>query len=89
MPQDAVLTIPGRPDWPDSGSSFDGSNESHRAQMWTCRVALLFRCRFRRQGPGQHEPIPCNLAFVNRLGKFTVPEARKQPSLRLDPYSPC
>jgi len=28
--QDAVLTIPGRPEWPDSGSSFDGSNQSHQ-----------------------------------------------------------
>ena len=80
--QDAVLTIPGRPEWPDSGSSFDGSNESHRDQMWTCRVALLFRCTFKRPGP--HEPIPCVLALVNRLREFTVPEARKQLSLLLD-----
>ena len=77
--QDAVLTIPGRPEWPDSGSSFDGSNESHRDQMWKCRVALLFRCTFKRPGP--HEPIPCVLAIVNRLREF---EARKQLSLLLD-----
>ena len=31
--QDAVLTIPGRHEWPDSGSSFDGSYKSHRDQM--------------------------------------------------------
>ena len=75
--QDAVLTIPGRPEWPDSGSSFDGSNESHRDQMWICRVALFFRCTFQRPGQGQHPRIPCVLALVNRLRECTVPEARK------------
>ena len=64
--QDAVvLTIPGRPEWPDSGSSFDGSNQSHRDQMWTARVVLIFRCKF--QGAGQKSPITRVLALVNRL----------------------
>ena len=78
--QDAVITIPGRPEWPDSGSSFDGSNKSHRDQMWKGRVALFFTCTFQKPGPGQHEPIPCVLALVNRLRTFTAPQARKLPS---------
>jgi len=76
--QDAVLTIPGRPEWPDSGSSFDGSNQSHRDQMWTARVVLIFRCKF--QGPGQTSPITRVLALVNRLRRFTAPQARKLSS---------
>jgi len=75
--QDAVLAIPGRPEWPRSAESFDGTNESHREQMWVCRVALFFRCSFLK--PGSNAPIVCELALVNRLRKFTVPEARKHP----------
>jgi hypothetical protein len=75
--QDAVLAIPGRPEWPASAETFDGTNESHREQMWVCRVALFFRCSFLK--PGSNAPIVCELALVNRLRKFTLPEARKHP----------
>ena len=78
--QDAVLTIPGRPEWPDSGSSFDGSNQPHcsQTQMGTARAVLIFRCKF--QGPGQTSPITRVLALVNRLRPFTAPQARKLSS---------
>jgi hypothetical protein len=75
--QDAVVAIPGRPEWPRSAESFDGTDESHREQMWVCRVALFFRCSCLK--PGSNAPIECQLALVNRLCKFTVPEARKHP----------
>ena len=82
--QDAVVVIPGRPEWPDSGGSFDGSNKSHRDQMWIGRVALFFRCTFKKPGPPeQNAPIPCVLALVNRFRQFTAPQARKQPSEKL------
>lgn len=82
--QDAVLAIPGRPDWNRSASSFDGSNESHREQMWVARVVLFFKCTFRGQGP-QDEPIHCTLALVSRLREFTAPDARESPQ---SPHSP-
>ena len=63
-----------------NGSSFDGSKKSHREQMWKGRVALFFTCTFKKSGPGQHEPIPCVLALVNRFRQFTAPQARKLPS---------
>ena len=77
--QDAVLAIPGRPDWNRPASAFDGTNEAHREQMWIARVTLFFKCNFRRPGlPGPLNPlIPCTLALVSRLRDFTLPEARK------------
>ena len=78
LKQDAVLTIPGRPEWPHSPGSFDGKNEDHRKQMWIAKSVLFFRCNFRRPGPGQHPLISCFLALVHRLREFEVPEARKQ-----------
>jgi hypothetical protein len=77
--QDAVLAIPGRPDWNHSASTFDGSKESHREQMWVARVVLFFKCTFRGQGP-QDQPIHCTLALVSRLREFTAPDARESPS---------
>lgn len=79
LTQDAVLTIPGRPEWNRPAHAFDGADWSHREQMWIARVALFFRCNFRRPGDG-NPLIPCQLALVNRLRTFTVPEARKSPA---------
>jgi hypothetical protein len=81
--QDAVLAIPGRPEWPRPAGSFNGMDQSHRDQMWVrcATVCLFFRCNFRRPGEG-NELIPCTLALVNRLREFTVPEAGKS-------YSQC
>ena len=47
-------------------------------------MALLFRCTFRKPGPGKHPAIECVLALVNRLREFTLPQARKQTALCLD-----
>ena len=44
--QDSVLVIPRRPDWNRSASSYDGSDKSHRKQMWIARVVLFFKCNF-------------------------------------------
>jgi hypothetical protein len=76
-----VLAIPGRPEWRGSEDLFDASNDSHRKQMWICRVVLFFRCVFRRQGPpgSSAQSIPCTLALVNRLREFTVHEASESP----------
>ena len=76
--QDAVLLIPGRPEWDRVASAFDGADQSYREQMWIARVALFFRCNFRRREQGS-PLIPCTLALVNRLREFTVPEARESP----------
>ena len=72
--QDAVLAIPGRPEWTRPAGSFDGMDHSHREQLWVATVSLLFKCNFRRPGGG-YPLIPCTLALVNRLREFTVPEA--------------
>ena len=76
--QDAVLSIPGRPEWDLVASAFDGADQSHREQMWLARMALFCKCNFRRREPGS-PLIPCTLAFVNWLREFTVPEAREFP----------
>ena len=83
--EDAVLAIPGRPDWNRSAKSFDRSDESHRKQMWIARVVLFFKCNFRGPGP-QDKPIPCVLALLSRLREFTAPDARKSPHT---PYVAC
>ena len=79
LKQDAVLCVPGRPEWKDSVQSFDGSNEDHLEDMWTCKVVLFFKCTFKR--PGAYEPFTCLLALVNRLRYFDVAEARKHCSI--------
>ena len=77
--------IPERPDWNRLARIFDGSDESHRKQMWIARVVLFFKCNFRELGP-QDKPIPCLLALVSRLRVFTAPDARKSPH---PPYLAC
>jgi hypothetical protein len=79
--QDAVLAIPGRPEWTRQAGSFYGMDQSHREQMWVATVPLHFKCNFRRPG-GRYPLIPCTLTLVNRLREFTVPEAGKS-------YSQC
>ena len=81
--QDAVLSIPGRHEWDRAASAFDGADQSHREQMWIARVALFFKCNFRRRELGS-PLIPCMLALVNRLREFTIPEVRESHS----PYFP-
>jgi hypothetical protein len=71
--QDAVLAIPGRPEWTRPAGSFDGMDHSHREQLWVATVSLLFKCNFRRP-EGGYPLIPCTLALFNRLREFTVPE---------------
>ena len=39
--QDAVLSIPGRPEWDRAESAFDGADQSHGERMWIARVALF------------------------------------------------